>query len=50
MLERAPFGGPMRILVGEIPRQIEHMLGAELAEQIMVTSPEPAELTNITSK
>jgi len=50
MLEHAPFGGPMRILVGEIPRQIEHMLGAELAEQIIVTSPEPAELTNITSK
>lgn len=50
MLERAPFSGPIRILVGETPHQIEHMLGAELAEQIIVTSPEPAELTNSTSK
>ena len=40
MVERAPFGGPLRILVGEVPQQVERMLGAELAEHIIVTSPE----------
>ena len=40
MIERAPFGGPLRVLVGEIPQQVERVLGAELAEQIIVTSPE----------
>ena len=40
VVERAPFGGPLRVLVGEIPQQVEHMLGAELAEQIIVTSSE----------
>lgn len=34
---RAPFGGPLHIRVGKAPDQIEYMLGAELAEQIMVT-------------
>jgi len=43
MLGRAPFGGPIRILVGEMPHQVEHMLGAELAEQIVVTSSEAQE-------
>jgi DtxR family transcriptional regulator, Mn-dependent transcriptional regulator len=43
MLGRAPFGGPVRILVGEMPHQVEHMLGVELAEQIIVTSSETQE-------
>jgi DtxR family Mn-dependent transcriptional regulator len=40
VVERAPFDGPLRVLVGEMPRQVERMLGAELAEHIIVTSPE----------
>jgi len=40
MIERAPFGGPLRVLVGEIPQQVERVLGAELAEHIIVSSPE----------
>ena len=36
VVERAPFGGPLRISVGTAPDQVEHMLGAELAEQIIV--------------
>ncbi|HYL42630.1 MAG TPA: metal-dependent transcriptional regulator [Ktedonobacteraceae bacterium] len=44
MLGRAPFGGPIRILVGEKPHQVEHMLGVELAEQIIVTSAEAQEI------
>jgi DtxR family Mn-dependent transcriptional regulator len=36
VVERAPFGGPLRIRVGEAPDQVEHMLGAGLAEQIIV--------------
>jgi DtxR family transcriptional regulator, Mn-dependent transcriptional regulator len=44
MLSRAPFGGPIRILVGEKPHQVEHMLGVELAEQIIVTSAEAQEI------
>jgi DtxR family Mn-dependent transcriptional regulator len=50
MLGRAPFGGPIRILVGEMPQQVEHMLGTELAEQIIVTSPEPAKTMTTTRK
>src|SRR5256884_9082904 len=46
MIERAPFGGPLRVLVGEGPKQVEHMLGVELAESIIVTSSETAEVTN----
>lgn len=38
VLERAPFGGPLRIRVGEPPEQAEHMLGVELAEHIVVTA------------
>src|SRR6266702_5148591 len=41
LLSKAPFGGPLRIRVGETPQQVEHMLGVELAEQIIVTQPEP---------
>lgn len=44
MLSRAPFGGPIRILVGEKPHQVEHMLGVELAEQIIVTSAEAQDI------
>ncbi|HEX4208134.1 MAG TPA: metal-dependent transcriptional regulator [Ktedonobacteraceae bacterium] len=36
LLERAPFGGPLRIRVGEEPVRAEQMLGAELAESIIV--------------
>ncbi len=46
MLGRAPFSGPIRILVGEKPHQIEHMLGVELAEQIIVTSTEAQEVAH----
>ena len=37
VLERAPFGGPLRIRVGEAPQQSEAMLGVELAEHILVS-------------
>ncbi len=46
MLGRAPFSGPIRILVGEKPQQVEHMLGVELAEQIIVTSTEAQEVAH----
>src|ERR1700736_2314839 len=36
VVERAPFSGPLRILVGEAPDQVEHILSAELAEHIIV--------------
>lgn len=45
LVGRAPFGGPVRILVGEVPQQVEQMLGTELAEQIIVTLPEAEEMT-----
>ncbi len=37
VIGRAPFGGPLRIRVGEAHEQVEHILGAELANHIMVT-------------
>jgi DtxR family transcriptional regulator, Mn-dependent transcriptional regulator len=46
MLGRTPFSGPIRILVGEKPHQVEHMLGVELAEQIIVTSAEAQEVAH----
>jgi DtxR family Mn-dependent transcriptional regulator len=46
LIERAPFGGPLRIRVGEKPQQVEHMLGAELAEHIIVTPIEAGEMAN----
>ncbi len=46
MVGRAPFGGPLRVLVGEASQQVEHMLGAELAEHIIVTSENVDEVTN----
>jgi DtxR family Mn-dependent transcriptional regulator len=46
LIERAPFGGPLRIRVGEEPQQVEQMLGAELAEHIIVTPIEAGEMVN----
>ena len=43
LVKRSPFGGPLHILVGEESNQVEHMLGPELAEYIIVTSPESNE-------
>jgi DtxR family transcriptional regulator, Mn-dependent transcriptional regulator len=37
LLKRAPFGGPLQIRVGAPPHQVEHMLGVELANHILVT-------------
>jgi len=37
VLERAPFGGPLRVRVGEGEQQAEHMLGPELAADIVVS-------------
>lgn len=39
VIERAPFGGPLRVLVGEGDAQREHMLGPELAAEIVVSAP-----------
>src|SRR6266487_1833547 len=40
MAGKAPFGGPLRVRVGEMSQQqVEHMLGVELAEHIIVTTP-----------
>ena len=46
LVGRAPFGGPLHIRVGEKSQQVEHMLGPELAEQIIVTPIETGELAN----
>ena len=43
LLNRAPFSGPLHILVGKPPLQVAQMLGAELAEQIVVTPPQVEE-------
>lgn len=43
VLERAPFGGPVRLRIGEPPAQTEQLLGPELAQQIMVTPLEVGE-------
>lgn len=37
VMERAPFGGPVRLRVGEGEGQTEQAIGAELANQITVT-------------
>lgn len=39
LVKRAPFGGPLRVLVGTPPLQKEHMLGLELADHIVVAIP-----------
>lgn len=44
-LNRAPFGGPLHILVGKPPLQLTQILGAELAEQIIVTLPQAGEFS-----
>ncbi|HET9918352.1 MAG TPA: metal-dependent transcriptional regulator [Ktedonobacteraceae bacterium] len=46
LLKRSPFGGPLDLLVGEEPKQAEHMLGPELAEYIIVTSLESNEASH----
>src|SRR6266487_4819656 len=46
LIERAPFGGPLHIRVGEKSGQVEHMVGPELAEHIIVTPIEAGELAN----
>ena len=47
VLERAPFGGPVRLLIGEKQEQFEHMLGAELAEHILVS---PIEISEVATR
>jgi len=44
LVKRAPFGGPLLIRVGELSAWVEHMLGAELAEQIIVTPAQAEEV------
>ena len=46
VLERAPFGGPLRLRVGEEHQATEHLLGPALAQQILVTPLEVGELAN----
>jgi len=46
LVYRAPFGGPLRILVGEQSQQVEHIVGPELAEHIIVTPIETSKLAN----
>ena len=36
LVEREPFGGPLRIRVGNPPDQVEHNIGTELAQHILV--------------
>lgn len=43
LIERAPFGGPLRIRVGEGEQQVERMLGSELAADIVVSPAETKE-------
>jgi len=44
VLERAPFGGPLRIRVGQGETETEQMLGPELAADIVVSTPDTQEL------
>jgi len=46
LVYRAPFGGPLRILVGEQSQQVEHIVGPELAEHIIVTPIETSKLAH----
>jgi DtxR family Mn-dependent transcriptional regulator len=41
VLDRAPFGGPLRIRIGEPPEQSEYQLSVELAKDILVSDPLP---------
>jgi DtxR family Mn-dependent transcriptional regulator len=45
LLNRAPFGGPLHILIGKPPLQLAQVLGAELANQILVTLPQTEEVS-----
>ncbi len=36
LIDRAPFGGPLHVRIGDAPDQVEHVLGVELAEDIIV--------------
>ena len=36
LLERAPFNGPLRLLIGETTERAEHVLSSELADSILV--------------
>ncbi|MBV9617226.1 MAG: ferrous iron transport protein A, partial [Ktedonobacteraceae bacterium] len=40
LIERAPFGGPLRLLIGTAPHQREHQVGVTLAEHIIVSPDE----------
>lgn len=46
LVGRAPFGGPLQIRVGEQSEQKEHVIGAELAEDIIVQPVEANEMVN----
>ncbi|HVB75408.1 MAG TPA: metal-dependent transcriptional regulator [Ktedonobacteraceae bacterium] len=46
LVERAPFGGPLRVRVGEPSAQVEQILGAELADHIIVAPVEVNQLAN----
>jgi len=46
VLERTPFGGPLRLRIGEEDQATEHLLGPELAQQILVTPSEVGELAH----
>jgi DtxR family Mn-dependent transcriptional regulator len=46
LVYRAPFGGPLRILVGEQSQQVEHIVGPELTEHIIVAPIETSMLAN----
>jgi DtxR family transcriptional regulator, Mn-dependent transcriptional regulator len=37
LIEQAPFDGPLRLLIGDAPHQVEQQVGATLAEHIIVT-------------
>lgn len=46
VVEHAPFGGPLRVRVGEEGEQQEHMLGPELAAEIVVSTAAANEVLN----
>lgn len=46
---REPFGGPLRIRIGEDSRQKEHMLGPELATDIVVSAATTEEILSHTA-
>jgi DtxR family Mn-dependent transcriptional regulator len=46
LLERAPFGGPLRLRVGEGKHSTEALLGPELAQQILVLPTQVEELAH----